>query len=152
MIHLSQRQTKSLWQRIDKNGPLPIFDPSLGPCWIWTGPLKNHGCGQLNVKGKNISAYLLVFQLLRGEVPEGLELDHLCRVRACCNPSHLEPVVHQINCLRSPLVHKTYCKRGHFLSEDSCYCYPRGVGIKRVCIACTEERDANRTRDRRIRA
>lgn len=133
-----------LWRKVDKNGPVPEHRPDLGPCWIWTGA-KTLGYGVIQM-GRGVGTkgtHILAYNLLVGEVPEGLELDHLCRVPACCNPSHLEPVPHRVNALRgrSPAVVAFLtrtCKRGHNLDIEGT---PRpNQPWRRTCRACKRYR------------
>lgn len=58
-----------------------------------------------------MGAHIRAFNLYRGTVPEGLELDHLCRVTICVNPDHLEPVTHRVNVLRGASVQAAYARR-----------------------------------------
>jgi len=79
-------------------------EPNSG-CWLWTGNLTSQGYGRFVVPRKTARkhtdrAYRVAWELLIGPVPEGKELDHLCRVRCCVNPQHLEPVSHRENLLR----------------------------------------------------
>src|SRR4051812_13783907 len=70
-------------------------------CWLWTGTLTDHGYGILeNGHGAGKGAHVVSYELHVGKIPEGLELDHLCRVRCCVNPRHLEPVTHYENMRR----------------------------------------------------
>lgn len=69
-------------------------------CWLWTGQLNNTGYGLFWYQTGKRGAHVVLWELLRGLVPDGLELDHLCRVRRCVNPDHLEPVTHSENLLR----------------------------------------------------
>lgn len=85
-------------------GPLPEHNPHLGPCWIWTGAHDGRGYGQIWHKGRSQGAYLVGYRDVAClPVPEGMELDHLCRVRACVRFDHLEPVTAKENARRSPL-------------------------------------------------
>src|SRR5450755_3951408 len=70
------------WARVDKQ---------TDGCWVWTGALRT-GYGTLSVSGKNVPAHRFSYELLVGIIPDGLQIDHLCRNRACVNPEHLEPV------------------------------------------------------------
>lgn len=69
-------------------------------CWL-TPVVRRDGYGQISVKGKVHRAHRFYYEYLKGPVPEGLDLDHLCRNRACVNPDHLEPVTRQVNLRRS---------------------------------------------------
>jgi len=76
---------------------------------------------------------------LRGTIPYKLELDHLCRVKHCCNPDHLEAVTHYTNLHRGASIQarnakKTHCKWGHEFTPENTYIIPSGAG--RACRAC----------------
>lgn len=118
-------------------------------CWIWTGALSSDGYGAFHVDGHCIQAHKFAYEQRGQQVPEGLELDHLCRIRCCVNPAHVEPVSHQLNMLRgagvgSANAAKTHCKRGHPFDEPNTYARKGG----RVCRICNRE-DAKRYRERR---
>ncbi len=89
-----------------------------------------------------MSAHRFSFEMVNGPVPNGLELDHLCRVRRCVNPSHLEAVTRLENIRRSPLVgliqrNRTQCPKGHPYSAANTYFNPRkNRGVNRVCRKC----------------
>ncbi len=73
-----------------------------GPCWLWTGAT-TEGYGVIGLAGRgsgNGYVHCVVWELLVGLIPSGLDLDHLCRVRSCCNPDHLEPVTRAVNVAR----------------------------------------------------
>lgn len=87
-------------------------------CWLWTAAIGSGGYGCFHISQKQRLAHRVSYTLVRGEIPEGLTLDHLCRVRHCVNPSHLEPVSIRINTLRgngpsSVNSTKTHCPEGH---------------------------------------
>src|SRR3954464_9159650 len=72
-----------------------------GGCWLWTKSINTRtGYGQIKVSGCLLQVHPWSYRFHVGEIPEGLVLDHLCRVRACVNPYHLEPVTHRVNILR----------------------------------------------------
>lgn len=107
-------------------------DPSTG-CWLWTGAIHPLGYGRfwMGERGKSaISAHTAAWLLLRGPIPEGLEPDHLCRVRRCVNVDHLEPVTHQENILRSVQPH---CVHGHPFDERNTLRSPAGWRMCRQC-------------------
>lgn len=89
-------------------------------CWIWTGAPSN-GYGVAAFGDRDFSVHFIVYRILVGPVPEGLELDHLCERRACCNPMHLEPVTCRENILRGKgsRRHATHCKHGHEFTPET---------------------------------
>jgi hypothetical protein len=89
------------WSKVDKNGALPTWTPFLGPCWAWTAGLFPAGYGCFKLDGKSRLAHRLSYEWVIGPIPEGDDLDHLCRVRECCNPAHLEPVTPAENARRA---------------------------------------------------
>ena len=103
-------------------------------CWIWKGHLDAKGYGAFGIGTKVLRAHRWSFQNIRGEtLISGLELDHLCRNRACVNPWHLEQVDHQTNMSRGFHATKTHCIRGHEFNEENTYVDPRG---RRNCRRC----------------
>lgn len=92
-----------------------------GGCWTWTGPQRGQGYGRARWNKESVAAHRLAHELLIGPIPEGMEVDHLCRNRLCVNPAHLEAVDHATNTRRAaehrPRV--THCKRGHSLDDEA---------------------------------
>lgn len=111
--------------------------PVAGPCWVWTGSIhRAKGYGQSHYGGKKWLIHRLTYSLLVGPIPDGLEIDHLCRVRHCCNPGHLEPVTSAVNQQRGKYAHQTHCKRGHPLTGWNLI-EKRGPSCgKRQCRTC----------------
>jgi hypothetical protein len=70
------------------------------PCWLWQLSKDCNGYARVAHQGRKTFAHCVYYQQRYGPVPKGLELDHLCRVRCCVNPDHLEPVSHAVNCQR----------------------------------------------------
>ncbi len=71
------------------------------PCWIWQLKIGANGYGYAKVRTAQRLAHRIVYENANGPIPEALELDHLCRVTACVNPDHLEPVTGAVNSYRS---------------------------------------------------
>lgn len=109
-------------------------------CWLWTACTFRGGYGSFWFDGKLVRAHRFAYELLISPIPRGLQLDHLCRVRACVNPVHLEPVTGRENVLRGegPTAFnalKTHCAHGHLLDEVNTYHSPsRPLG--RYCWTC----------------
>lgn len=76
-----------------------LVDPDTG-CWVWQRAIKPEGYGYLTYKGKTTYAHRLFFERVYGPIPKGMDIDHLCRNRACVNPDHMEVVTRQENALR----------------------------------------------------
>lgn len=112
-------------------------------CWLWTASLNDSGYGQFAVDGRPLRAHRVAYELMIAPIPDGLQLDHLCRVRACVNPWHLEPVTNEVNTERGefrstrPLT-KTHCRHGHEFTDDNTRIDPQGY---RRCRTC-ERRDS----------
>lgn len=113
-----------------------------GACWLWTGRLDAYGYGvvrdyQLWGKNGHRKAHRLSYEMLVGPIPDGLDIDHLCRVRNCVNPAHLEPVTRQVNLLRGQTIPaanaaKTHCPQGHPYEGHNLIQKPSG----RLCRIC----------------
>ncbi len=77
-------------------------------CWIWTKSVSSKGYGQFSFGGRSgggpVGAHVFAWLILVGEIGVGLELDHLCRVKTCVNPDHLEPVIRRVNTRRGDKV------------------------------------------------
>lgn len=118
------------------------------PCWVSDRATNGRGYTKIYALSAQWYTHRLSYVLHFGDIPPGLVLDHLCRVRACCNPEHLEPVTHRTNLLRGDTstareAATTHCPRGHAYDEANTYRRPDGQN-KRDCRTCR-----NRTRSRR---
>lgn len=114
-------------------------------CWLWTGAISRGGYGVFRLNGKAANAHRVSYQHHRGQVATGLDLDHLCRVRHCVNPKHLEPVTRRVNLARGdkpfrPGTLKTHCPQQHSYDPAN----TRWQGNKRSCLTCHREREAAR--------
>lgn len=108
-------------------------------CWRWTGPRTRKGYGIGYIPGTpERPVHRITYHLLVGPIPQGMEVDHLCRVTDCCNPSHLEAVTPQENrrrALNAP-ERRTHCPQGHPYAGANLYTYADG---RRACRACLRE-------------
>lgn len=107
-------------------------------CWFWTGTINRKGYGMFWPTANGTPAHRWSYEHYVGPIPEGLQLDHLCRVRRCVNPAHLEPVTAKENQVRSPFdpAARTHCRQGHAFDEENTYRPPDG---RRVCRACASQ-------------
>src|SRR5947199_10429500 len=101
------------------------------PCWLSERYLDRDGYSHVRVQGRMFYAHRHIWEILRGPIPQGLEIDHLCRVRNCVNPQHLEVVTHRINLLRGngfPGIEarRSDCGQGHEYTVDSLRINPDG--------------------------
>lgn len=149
-----------------RNGskPVPLLDRIMAHhyvdengCWIWTAARNELGYGHLTIgawltgKIHTRKAYAVAYEELVGPVPDGLELDRLCRVPACINPAHLEPVTHRENTRRGEQGqwqrNKTHCPQGHPYDEKNTYMVP-GDRWHRRCRACRAAAERRRTAEK----
>lgn len=137
MQSISKRPTaeERFWARLDKSGPIPESNPELGRCWAWTHTLTHKGYASFGVEGVANSGHRYSYILNVGPIPDSLEIDHLCRNRACVNPEHLEAVTHRENLLR--VARNTHCGYGHEMSPETTYINSKG---SRVCSQCRRDR------------
>lgn len=114
-------------------------------CWEWQRGLDGKGYSVFRYEGKNRRGHDVVYEMFRGPVPDGLELDHLCMNKICVRPDHLEPVTHQENMRRAQAVgkgraawneKKTHCPQGHPYDEVNTYRW----GGYRYCRTCLSVR------------
>lgn len=110
-------------------------------CWIWLGSQTTQGYGSIWFQGGMRRVHRVAYEAWIGPIPEGLVLDHLCRVKICFNPEHLEPVTIRENTTRGDLAtgqrnnngRKTHCPRGHAYEGDNLYLNPNGARACREC-------------------
>ncbi|MFI9271826.1 HNH endonuclease signature motif containing protein [Kitasatospora sp. NPDC052896] len=133
------------FEKVDKGSE---FDA----CWIWKGAIDEDGYGKFRMPDKSVKGtHIISWELANNRtVPKGWHVDHLCRIRACCNPDHLEAVEHSENVRRGTSfaaknAAKTHCPRGHeFTAENT-----RWHHNSRECITCIRQRDRQRRQAQR---
>jgi hypothetical protein len=112
-------------------------------CWEWAGAHNRDGYGTAYKDGRPQGAHRVIYELLVGPIPDGLQIDHLCRNRGCVNPAHMEPVTKKVNLLRGEGVgarfaRKTHCANGHPFDAENTRITPAGY---RVCRTCHRNRE-----------
>ena len=118
-----------------------------GGCWLWEGYVDKDGYGRMVSREHSVvvSGYVhrMAWEQYRGAIPKGMQIDHLCKIKNCVNPEHLEVTSPQVNNLRSNSMAAKYarrdaCKHGHPLTGANV----RKVGNTRVCQTCNRQRVA----------
>lgn len=139
---IKRTTVERFWAKVDTSG---------GPdaCWPWTARLDCHGYGRLNITSRWVMAHRFSYELHVGPIPEGHQLDHLCRNRACQNAKHLEPVTLLENVRRGAagayLRARTHCPQGHPYSGENLR-VEIGKYARRRCRICRSMEDARRYR------
>ena len=143
------RLPERFWEKVHI---VPEASTYPGPCWIWNAALVWDGYGRFKWEKKTLRAHRFCYQTLVSDVPPELNMDHLCRVRSCVNPYHLEPVTVKENLLRgntlnAEMAAKTHCLRGHPLSGINLYVVPKSGA--RACKECHRASQRRRSKERK---
>lgn len=134
-------------------------DKQVEGCWLYTGALMVDGYARVKDASSDLAllVHRVVYTELVGPIPDGLVLDHLCRVRNCVNPKHLEPVTGAENLrrgVRARLGERTHCSEGHELTPENTVFQRRttqsGVTMTPLCRTCKNAYD--RARQGRLKA
>lgn len=132
-IVLVNKMRPSLIERFEEKY---IPEPNSG-CWLWVGADNANGHGQMTIGNKRVYAHRFSYEYFCDKIPDGMEIDHLCRVRCCVNPIHLEPVTRSQNIKRSPIMCPAACPKGHEYTGKSFYLRKSG---RKICKICARER------------
>ena len=114
-------------------------------CWLWSGQIAPNGYGRMNAtRIKTMYPHRFFYEKYKGSIPDGLTIDHLCRVRCCVNPDHLEAVTQRVNNLRSNNMAArhaltTHCPNGHEYTVKNTYRLKQNGGVIRKCKQCHAE-------------
>lgn len=139
-VYGDSRLPERFWSKVSPQ-------PDAG-CWLWVASTSSSGYGQFSGEQRRRRlAHRVTYETLVGPVPAGLELDHLCRVRRCCNPAHLEPVTRSENHRRgiADEVHraqqlaKTHCPKGHQYTPENTYLKAGARSCRRCAVIANRE-------------
>lgn len=131
-----------------------VSPASIDGCWPWKGAAVSRNRGRIGKDGRDQYVHKLIWEMLNGPVPNGLELDHLCLNPNCVNPRHLEAVTHQENMRRADLqthnaiAARTHCPKGHEYTPENTY-RPSTHPNHRYCRTCQRDRRDNSALQRR---
>lgn len=140
---MNKSQSDRFWANVEKKPD---------GCWLWTGAVNQSGYGRFSIErrpNRTMVAHRVSYIEKHGDIPEGLCLDHLCRVRNCVNPAHLEAVTQAENNWRSPVWagNATHCRAGHPYSGDNLLFHKRGERVCRICKNESNLRYYHRTKN-----
>jgi len=105
-------------------------------CWAWTGCINSRGYGCVRINGTTYLSHRVAYELLVGPIDAGLQIDHLCENKRCCNPNHLEAVTRKTNMERTAQARKTVCTNGHRYTPENTILRVRGDLVGRQCRTC----------------
>ena len=139
-LRINEQTPMRVWVRVDTTGPASFIRGHPSRCWLWTGGVTPAGYGRVKWDHADVTVHRLTWEWKNGPIPDGLQLDHLCRNRRCVRPSHLEPVTCRENLRRGNgwagrNAQKTHCKYGHEFTDENIY-YPPTRPNQRNCRAC----------------
>jgi hypothetical protein len=143
---LDEFDGERFWARINFRGGRPyLLDPlsnltaDAGECWKYRDGDLVGGYASFKVYGIQHPAHRIAYQDFGNKIPDGLEIDHLCRTTSCMNPDHMEPVTHQENVRRGLIGNKTACKNGHPFTAATTRVEMRKGKPVRICRLCRNE-------------
>lgn len=117
-------------------------------CWLYAGRLSTNGYGVL----LNHRVHRLTYEKFVGQIPDDLEIDHLCEVKPCINPDHLEAVTHLENARRGNMKRRNeLCRKGlHVLSGSNLLTRQRGTTLERSCKQCKSDYSKRTYEERKL--
>jgi HNH endonuclease len=154
--YLDEFDAERFWEHVNFNGGEPYTsDPiatATGQCWIWLGAKTEAGYAKFRIFGQWKVAHRISFKDFGNRIDDSEEIDHLCRVRNCVNPMHLESVTHLVNISRGHTANRTHCKNGHQYSPENTLLRIKGETTTRICLSCRKQYGADAYRLRKERA
>lgn len=126
-----------------------VMPEPMSGCWLWIGSVNNCGYGGIWKDGVCAKAHRVSYEMAKGKIPPGLDIDHKCKQRCCVNPDHLEAVTEAENVRRSST--KTHCLRGHEFNEENMF-YSGGNRLCRKCHSIRNKESYRRCKARLVRA
>lgn len=141
MSLLNKTREDSFRAKIDMNGG----------CWLWTGRLNRDEYGCFDIGKKNYLAHRISYMFFVKDVGT-LQLHHLCEVKNCVNPSHLQPITITEHLKLQKSASKTHCVNGHEYTPENTYRGPRGWRQCRICVCSWAKKYQSKKRGERVAA